>query len=167
MSEYVYTNVSGNDIVLHVELAAEAVGFLSGSRISNFAPVSRIAASILTSSKLIDLNWLNGKHVRKRLKKYKDYIDGKVGSGKSIKRANKYHVSYQQARTWTPREKGLEDHRGHHKYQAPRTEPEKAQIQIEQLKASAVFSRNGVLPAKKVGRGGEERDLLQVRQVHI
>ena len=54
--------------------------------------------------------------------------------------AKKYNVSYQQARNWTLRyEKmgaaGLEDRRGRRKKdQAPRTELEKAQIEIEQLK---------------------------------
>ena len=54
--------------------------------------------------------------------------------------AQKYQVSYQQARTWTLRfeemgEAGLEDRRGHRKKdQAPRTELEEAQIEIERLK---------------------------------
>ena len=54
--------------------------------------------------------------------------------------AKKYHVSYQQARSWTLRfeelgEAGLEDRRGKRKKdQMPRSELEKAQIEIEQLK---------------------------------
>ena len=54
--------------------------------------------------------------------------------------ALKYKVSYQQVRTWTLRfeemgEAGLEDRRGKRKKdQAPRTELEKAQIEIKQLK---------------------------------
>lgn len=54
--------------------------------------------------------------------------------------ALKYNVSYQQVRTWTLRfeqlgEAGLEDRRGKRKKdQEPRTELEKAQIEIEQLK---------------------------------
>ena len=54
--------------------------------------------------------------------------------------ARKHQVSYQQVRTWTLRfeemgEAGLEDRRGKRKKdQAPRTELEKAQIEIEQLK---------------------------------
>ena len=54
--------------------------------------------------------------------------------------ALKYQVSYQQVRTWTLRyeemgEAGLEDRRGKRKKdQVPRTELEKAQIEIEQLK---------------------------------
>ena len=54
--------------------------------------------------------------------------------------ALKYNVSYQQARTWTLRfealgEAGLEDRRGQRKKdQKPRTELERAQIEIEQLK---------------------------------
>ena len=54
--------------------------------------------------------------------------------------ALKYKVSYQQVRTWTLRfeemgEAGLEDRRGKRKKdQAPRTELEKAQIEVEQLK---------------------------------
>ena len=52
----------------------------------------------------------------------------------------KYKISYQQVRTWTLRfeemgEAGLEDRRGKRKKdQVPRTELEKAQIEIEQLK---------------------------------
>ena len=54
--------------------------------------------------------------------------------------AIKYNVSDQQVRSWTLRfeelgEAGLEDRRGKRKKdQAPRTELEKAQIEIEQLK---------------------------------
>lgn len=54
--------------------------------------------------------------------------------------ALKYQVSYQQVRTWTLRFEqmgvaGLEDRRGRRKKdQTPRTELEKAQIEIEQLK---------------------------------
>jgi len=54
--------------------------------------------------------------------------------------ALKYKVSYQQIRNWTLRyeekgEAGLEDRRGRRKKdQTPRTELEKAQIEIEQLK---------------------------------
>ena len=54
--------------------------------------------------------------------------------------ALKYKVSYQQVRTWTLRfeqlgEAGLEDRRGRRKKdQTPRTELERAQIEIEQLK---------------------------------
>ena len=53
--------------------------------------------------------------------------------------ALKYKVSYQQVRAWTLRfeemgEAGLEDRRGKRKKdQVPRTELEKAQIEIEQL----------------------------------
>ena len=62
-------------------------------------------------------------------------------SGKNYgEMALKYKVSYQQVRTWTLRfeemgEAGLEDRRGKRKKdQLPRTELEKAQIEIEQLK---------------------------------
>ena len=54
--------------------------------------------------------------------------------------ALKYNVSYQQVRTWTLRYEelgavGLEDRRGRRKKdQTPRTELEKAQIEIERLK---------------------------------
>ena len=54
--------------------------------------------------------------------------------------AHKYNVSYQQVRTWTLRYEelgaaGLEDRRGRRKKdQTPRTELEKAQIEIERLK---------------------------------
>ena len=64
-----------------------------------------------------------------------------LASGKNYgEMALKYQVSYQQARTWTLRfeelgEAGLEDRRGKRKKdQEPRTELEKAQIEIEQLK---------------------------------
>lgn len=64
-----------------------------------------------------------------------------LASGKNYgEMALKYKVSYQQVRTWTLRfeemgEAGLEDRRGKRKKdQAPRTELEKAQIEIEQLK---------------------------------
>jgi len=62
-------------------------------------------------------------------------------SGKNYgEMALKYNVSYQQARTWTLRYEelgvaGLEDRRGKRKKdQMPRTELEKAQIEIERLK---------------------------------
>ena len=54
--------------------------------------------------------------------------------------AKKYGVSYQQARTWTLKykelgEAGLDDRRGRRRYdQEPRTELERAQIEIAQLK---------------------------------
>lgn len=54
--------------------------------------------------------------------------------------ALKYQVSYQQVHNWTLRfeaqgKAGLEDRRGQRKKdQAPRTELEQAQIEIEQLK---------------------------------
>ncbi len=64
-----------------------------------------------------------------------------LGSGKNYGEiALKYNVSYQQARTWTLKyeefgESGLEDRRGKRKKdQAPRTELEAAQIEIERLK---------------------------------
>ena len=64
-----------------------------------------------------------------------------LASGKNYgEMALKDKVSYQQVRTWTLRyeamgEAGLEDRRGKRKKdQVPRTELEKAQIEIEQLK---------------------------------
>jgi len=64
-----------------------------------------------------------------------------IASGKNYgELAIKYNVSYQQVRSWTLRfeelgEAGLEDRRGKRKKdQTPRTELEKAQIEIEQLK---------------------------------
>lgn len=64
-----------------------------------------------------------------------------IASGKNYgELALKYQVSYQQVRSWTLRyeelgEAGLEDRRGKRKKdQEPRTELEKAQIEIEQLK---------------------------------
>lgn len=63
-----------------------------------------------------------------------------VVSGKNYGEiARKYHVSYQQARSWTLRfekegESGLEDRRGKRKKdQSPRNELEEAQIRIRQL----------------------------------
>ena len=64
-----------------------------------------------------------------------------LASGKNYgEMALKYKVSYQQVRNWTLRyeklgEAGLEDRRGKRKKdQVPRTELEKAQIEIERLK---------------------------------
>ena len=64
-----------------------------------------------------------------------------LASGKNYgAMAQKYQVSYQQVRTWTLRfeelgEAGLEDRRGRRKKdQAPRTELEAAQVEIERLK---------------------------------
>ena len=64
-----------------------------------------------------------------------------MASGKNYGEiAQKYNASYQQVRTWTLRymelgESGLEDRRGKRKKdQVPRTELEKAQIEIEKLK---------------------------------
>ena len=72
-----------------------------------------------------------------RVQIVKDCLAGGKNYGEM---ALKYKVSYQQVRTWTLRfeemgEAGLEDRRGKRKKdQAPRTELEKAQIEIEQLK---------------------------------
>ena len=64
-----------------------------------------------------------------------------IASGKNYGEiALKYQVSYQQVRNWTLRyeelgEAGLEDRRGKRKKdQAPRSELEKAQIEIAELK---------------------------------
>lgn len=64
-----------------------------------------------------------------------------ISNGKNYgEMAVKYQVSYQQVRSWTLRfeemgERGLEDRRGRRKKdQAPRTELEQAQIEIEQLR---------------------------------
>ena len=64
-----------------------------------------------------------------------------LASGKNYgEMALKYNVSYQQVRSWTQKfeelgEVGLEDRRGKRKKdQVPRTELEKAQIEIKQLK---------------------------------
>ena len=67
--------------------------------------------------------------------------------------ALKYQVSYQQIRSWTLRfgqmgEAGLEDRRGYRKKdQTPRTELEKAQIEIERLKYKLYLAEmeNGLL----------------------
>ena len=72
-----------------------------------------------------------------RIQIVKDCLAGGKNYGEM---AMKYKVSYQQVRTWTLRyeemgEAGLEDRRGKRKKdQVPRTELEKAQIEIEQLK---------------------------------
>ena len=64
-----------------------------------------------------------------------------IASGKNYgEMALKHQVSYQQVRNWTLRfeqmgEAGLQDRRGRRKKdQAPRSELEQAQIEIEQLK---------------------------------
>lgn len=70
-----------------------------------------------------------------------------IASGRNYgEMALNYQVSYQQARTWTLRfeelgEAGLEDRRGKRKKdQTPRTAPEQAQIEIEQLKHKLYLS---------------------------
>lgn len=70
-----------------------------------------------------------------------------IAAGKNYgEMALKYNISYQQARTWTLRfeelgEAGLEDRRGQRKKdQAPRTELEQAQIEIEQLRHKLYLS---------------------------
>lgn len=77
-----------------------------------------------------------------------------LSSGKNYGEiALKYKVSYQQVRNWTLRfeelgEAGLEDRRGKRKRnQTPRTELEKAQIEIEQLKHKLYLAEmeNGLL----------------------
>ena len=77
-----------------------------------------------------------------------------IASGKNYGEiAQKYKVSYQQARTWTLRfealgKAGLEDRRGRRKKdQTPRTELENAQIEIEQLKHKLYLAEmeNGLL----------------------
>ncbi len=77
-----------------------------------------------------------------------------IASGKNYgAMAVKYKVSYQQVRSWTLRfeemgEAGLEDRRGKRKKdQVPRTELEKAQIEIEQLKHKLYLAEmeNGLL----------------------
>lgn len=72
-----------------------------------------------------------------RIQIVRDCIAGEKNYGEM---ALKYQVSYQQVRNWALRfeemgEAGLEDQRGKRKKdQTPRTELEKAQIEIEQLK---------------------------------
>ncbi len=77
-----------------------------------------------------------------------------IASGKNYgAMAVKYKVSYQQVRSWTLRFEeigaaGLEDRRGKRKKdQVPRTELEKAQIEIEQLKHKLYLAEmeNGLL----------------------
>lgn len=75
--------------------------------------------------------------LEERIQIVQDCIAGGKNYGKMAK---KYQVSYQQVRSWTLRfeelgEAGLEDRRGRRKKdQTPRTELERAQIEIEQLK---------------------------------
>lgn len=70
--------------------------------------------------------------------------------------AQKYKVSYQQVRSWTLRfeelgEAGLEDRRGKRKKdQTPRTELEKAQIEIEQLKHKLYLAEGEIGLLKKL-----------------
>lgn len=79
--------------------------------------------------------------------------------------AKKYGVSYQQARTWTLKykelgEAGLEDRRGQNKRdQSPRTELEKAQIEIEKLKRQLYLSEMENIVLKKL-QEIERRDAL-------
>ena len=75
------------------------------------------------------------------LKEHIQIVRECIACGKNYgEMALKYQVSYQQVRTWTLRfeqmgKAGLEDRRGRRKKdQIPRTELEKAQIEIEQLK---------------------------------
>ena len=75
--------------------------------------------------------------VEERIQIAKDCI---ANGGNYGETALKYNVSYQQVYQWVKKHKelgeaGLEDRRGHRKKdQAPRTELEKAQIEIERLK---------------------------------
>lgn len=74
---------------------------------------------------------------KERIQIVRDCIAGGKNYGEM---ALKYQVSYQQVRTWTLRfeqmgEAGLQDRRGRRKKdQTPRSELERAQIEIEQLK---------------------------------
>lgn len=77
-----------------------------------------------------------------------------IAGGKNYgEMALKYKVNYQRVRNWTLRyeelgEAGLEDRRGKRKRdQTPRTELEKAQIEIEQLKRKLYITEmeNGLL----------------------
>ena len=80
--------------------------------------------------------------------------------------ALKYQVSYQQVRTWPLRfeqmgEAGLEDRPGRRKKdQAPRTELERAQIEIEQLKHKLYLSEMENTLLKKLDEI-ERRDASQ------
>lgn len=80
--------------------------------------------------------------------------------------ALKYQVSYQQVRSWTLRyeekgEAGLEDRRGKRKKdQTPRTELERAQIEIEQLKHKlymAEMERDLLKKLDEIGRRDASR----------
>ena len=74
-------------------------------------------------------------------------VKDRLASGKNYSEmALKYKVSYRQVRTWTLRfeemgEAGPEDRRGKRKKdRVPPTEPEKAQIEIKQLKHRLYFA---------------------------
>lgn len=63
---------------------------------------------------------------------------------------------------------GLQDRRGRRKKdQTPRSELERAQIEIEQLKHKLYLAEMENCPVKKIGRGRKERCLSEVRQRHI
>ncbi|MED9781209.1 MAG: helix-turn-helix domain-containing protein [Peptococcaceae bacterium] len=89
----------------------------------------------------------------------KDCIAGGENYGATAK---KYTVSYQQVRNWTIRfkeygEAGLEDRRGKRKKdQEPRTELEKAQIEIERLKHELYMAEmeNNLLKNWQSWKGG-------------
>ena len=90
-----------------------------------------------------------------------------IAGGKNYgETALKYQVSYQQVRSWTLRfeemgEAGLQDRRGRRKKdQAPRTELEEAQIEIERLKHKLYLAEMERDLLKKLGEV-ERRDVSQ------
>ncbi len=90
-----------------------------------------------------------------------------ISNGKKYgEMAQKYQVSYQQVRTWTLRfeemgEAGLQDRRGRRKKdQAPRTELEEAQIEIERLKHKLYLAEMERDLLKKLDEA-ERRDVCQ------
>ena len=149
--------------VYSAELKTEAVlAYLCGK-----AGVSEICKEYKIRSKTQLFNWIKvynahgdfnsrkgsggGSYMKKarsttqeeRMQIVKDCLENGRNYGEM---ALKYNVSYQQVRTWTLRfeelgEAGLEDRRGKRKKdQAPRTELEAAQIEIEQLKHKLYLS---------------------------
>lgn len=101
--------------------------------------------------------------IEKRVQIVRECITGGKNYGEV---ALKHHVSYQQVRTWMLRfeqmgEAGLQDRRGQRKKdQAPRTELEQVQIEIEQLKHKLYLAEMENTLLKKLDEV-ERRDVSQ------
>ena len=98
-----------------------------------------------------------------RIRIVKDCLANKCNYGET---AVKYNVSYQQVYTWVKRfrelgEEGLDDRRGKRKAaQEPRSEMEKLQIEVEQLKHKLYITEMERDLLKKV-RELERKDLYR------